>query len=68
MQRIDQTCGTDHSCTVLIIVENRDVHDLFQGLFNDETLRCLDVFEVNPPKRRPHKLHGIDKLLRIFCV
>ena len=68
MQRIDKSCRADHSCSVLIIMENRYVHNLFQGLLDDETLGCLDVFEVDAAKGWAHELHGIDKFFWVFGV
>ena len=43
MERIDQSCRTDHRGTMLIIVEDRYVHFLFEALFDHKTFRRFDV-------------------------
>ncbi len=67
-QRVDEASRTDHRRAVLVIMEDRDVHDLFQALFNDETFRSLDVFKVDTTKGRPHQGNRLDDLIRVFGV
>ena len=68
VQRVDQAGGTDHGSAVLVVVKDRDVHLLFERLFDDETLGRLDVFEVDAAECRPHQAHGLDEFLRVFGV
>ena len=49
-------------------MKHRNIHDLFQGLLDDKTLRCLNVFEVDAAKGRTHELHSIDKFFGVFGV
>ena len=68
MQRVDQTGGADHGGAVLVVVEHRNIHLLFQGLFDDETLGRLDVLKVDATKGRTHQLHRLDEFIRVFSV
>ena len=68
MQRIDQARRTDHSGTVLVVMEDGDIHLFLQALLDDETLGRLDVFKVDAAKGRAHQLDRVDELVRIFGV
>ena len=68
VQRVDQTGRTDHRRAVLVIVEDRDIHLFLEPLLDDETLRRLDVFEVDPAKGRPHQPHRLAEFIRVFGI
>ena len=51
MQRIDQACANDHRSAVLVVVKYRDIQSLGQRFFDLETMRCGNVFQVDPAKR-----------------
>ena len=68
LERIDQTRSADHSRTMLIIVEDRDVHFFFEALFDDKTLGGFDIFEVDSTKRRPHQANRVAELIWVFRV
>ena len=68
VQRIDQTGGTNNGGAVLIVVEDWDIHLFLEPLFDDETLGCLDVLKVDPPKGRTHEANGTAEFVRIFGI
>ena len=63
---IDQPRCCNDRCTVLIIMEYRNIHDFAQALLNDETFWRLDVFKVNAAKRCAKEAYAIDKLVNVF--
>ena len=54
--------------TVLVVMEDGDVHFLLQGLFNFIALRRSNVFQVDAGKRRLQAFHRFDKFLRVFRI
>ena len=68
MQRVDQTRRTNHSCTVLVIVKDGNVHFLFQALLDDKAFRRLDVLKVDAAKRRTHQPDCFAELVGIFGI
>src|ERR1019366_8799934 len=53
---------------VLVVVEDRYVHGLLQGLLNIETFRGLDVFEVDPAEGELQKLAHLNDIVGIVAV
>ncbi|MNV92240.1 hypothetical protein D3C71_1868140 [compost metagenome] len=53
---------------MLIVVEHRDVHDLAQLLLDDETVRRLDVFEVDAAEGGSEETHAVDELVDVFGI
>ena len=53
---------------MLVVVEHRDVEQLLQALLDDEALRRLDVFEIDPAPALPEIADRIDELVRILGV
>ena len=49
-------------------MEDGDVHLFLQTLFDDETLRRFDVFEVDAAKGWAHQLAGVNESLGILCI
>ena len=52
---------------MLVVVEDRDVHTLFECLLDVKTFRSLDILQIDATKSRLHKLANLDNLFRIFC-
>ncbi len=61
VKRVDETGGGDDRRTVLVVVKHRDVHQFAQALLDDETVRRLDVFQIDAAERRAEIAHGIDE-------
>ena len=53
---------------VLVIVEDRDVHDLFQFIFDVIAFRGRNIFEVDAGEVLFQQFDGVDEFLRIFGV
>ena len=66
MQRVDQTRRTDHRCSVLVIMKDRNIHFFLETLFNHETFGGLDILKINPAKGGPHQAHGVHEFIDIF--
>ena len=47
VERVDQAGGGDDGGAVLVVMEDRDVHQFAQALLDDEAFRRLDVFEID---------------------
>ena len=58
MQRVDQAGRGDDRRAVLVVMEDRDVHQLAQALLDDEALRRLDVLEVDAAEGRAEIAHA----------
>ena len=68
LQRVDQAGGGDDRGAVLVVMEDRDVHQLAQPLLDDEAVRRLDVLEVDAAEGRAEKAHAVDELVDILGV
>ena len=53
---------------MLIVVKNGNLHSLAEFLFNVETFRCLDVFQVDAAERWLERRDDIDQFVRITLV
>ena len=67
-QTVQNSGSTDDCRTVLIIVEDRNIHALAQFLLNVEALRGFNIFEVNAAKRGFQGRNHIDKFIRIEFI
>ena len=65
---VQEACRRNDGRAVLVVVHHGNVEFGFQGVFDFEAFRSLDVFEVDAAERRGDTLHDFDKLLRIFFV
>ena len=71
---VDHACGVDNggkannSSSVLIIMENWDWHELFQGSFNFETVRTLNILKINTTERWSKMLHNINEFIGVLAV
>ena len=68
LQGVLQSGSRDDGCAVLVVVHDGNVEGLLQTLLDIETLRSLDVFEVNTTKGGSNALNGLAELLRVFLV
>ena len=68
MQCVDQARGADYGRSMLVIMKNGYVHNLFQALLNNEAFWRLNIFEVYATKTGAHQPNRVDKLFRIFCI
>ena len=66
LHRVDHAGGGDDRGAVLIVVENRNVHQFAQALLDDETLRRLDVLEIDAAERGAEKFHRVDEFLGVL--
>src|SRR3954449_2557156 len=64
--RVDQARCRDDRRAVLIVVEDRDIHEFAQTLLDDEAFRRLDVFQVDPAKAWPEESNRVDKFIDIL--
>ena len=66
IERIEQAGGGDDSRAVLVVMEHRDVEQLAQLLLDDETLRRLDVFEIDAAPAGAEIADAIDELVGVL--
>ncbi len=64
-QGVDQPRRGDDRGAVLVVMEHRDIHQLAQTLFDDETFRRLDVFQVDAADALAEKTHAVDEFVDI---
>src|SRR3546814_15690582 len=50
---------------VLVVMEDRDLHLLAQGAFDDEAFRRLDVFQIDAAEGRLQRRDDVDQLGRV---
>ena len=67
-QRVQQCGGRDDGRTVLVVMENRDIHRFFQGFFDIEAFGCFDIFKIDAAKGRLQQLTALDNLVGVFGV
>ena len=60
--------GGDDGGAVLVVVEDRNVHQLAQALLDDEAFRRLDVLEVDAAEGGPRIAHAVDELVDVLGV
>ena len=68
LQRVDETGGGDDGGAVLVVVEDRNVHEFAQPLLDDEAVRRLDVFQVDAAEGRAEIAHAIDEFVDILRI
>ena len=67
-QRVDQGGRRYDRGSVLIVVEDRNVHGFFQRFLDIEAFRGLDVFQVDSTESGLQQLAGLDDFVRVFGV
>ena len=64
----EECCQSSDRSAVLVIVEDRDVHDLFQFVFDVIAFRGRDIFEVDAGEVLFEQFDCVDEFLRILGV
>ena len=67
-ERVHDRGGDDDSGAVLVVVEHRNVHALLQPRLDLETLRRLDVFQVDAAEGRLKRRHHVAEALHVELV
>src|SRR5574344_1695987 len=65
-QCILQSGSRDNSCTVLVIMHNRNIECTLQTFFNIKTLRCLDILQIDTTESRSDTLYSFAEFLRVL--
>ena len=65
-QAIEHGCGGNDRRTVLVVVEDGNVHSFLELLFDVEALGCLDVFQIDTAKGRLHGGDYVDQPVRVI--
>ncbi len=68
VQGVQERRRGDNGGAVLVVMEDRDVHALFQLLLDLEALRGLDVLQVDPAKGRFEEPADLYDLIGVFRV
>ena len=68
LQRVDQAGGGDDRGAVLVVVEDRDVHQLAQPALDDEAVRRVDVLEIDAAEGRAEDSARVDELVDVLGV
>ena len=68
LQRVDEAGRGDDRGAVLVVVEDRDVHQLAQALLDDEAVGRLDVFEIDAAEGGAEIAHAVDELVDVAGV
>jgi phosphoribosyl-dephospho-CoA transferase len=53
---------------MLVVMENGNVANFLELLFDVEAVRCLDVLKINAAECARNTLHTVDELVRILRV
>ena len=67
-QSVQQSGAGDDRGSVLIVVENGNLHSLTERLLDLEAVGSLDVFEIDAAERRLEQLAELDDLFGIVAV
>ncbi len=67
-QAIKNGGSTDDRRSVLVVMEDRDIHALTQFLFNIETFGRFNIFEVNAAEGRLQRRDHVDKFIRVKLI
>ena len=65
---VDEAGGGDDGGSVLVVVEDGDVHEFAQALLDDEALGGLDVLQVDAAEAGAEVADGVDELVDVFGV
>src|SRR5208283_34027 len=68
LQGIQQRRSRNNCRAMLVVMEYRNLHPLFQGLFDVEALRRLDILQVDATKRRLQQLANLDHIVWICRI
>ncbi len=65
---VENAGGGDDGRAVLVVMEDRNVEQFAQALFDDEALRRLDVFQIDAAERIADALDAFDEGVRIVLL
>ena len=68
VQRVLGCRADDDGGSVLVVVKNRDIHPFAAQLFDDKTIRGLDVFQVDRPEGWFKRANDIGQLFGVGLV
>ena len=68
LDRVQHAGGCNDRGAVLVVVEDRYVHQFLQALLDDETFRRPDIFKIDAAERGPKVTHSVDEFIRVFGV
>ena len=68
LERVDEAGGRDDRGAVLVVMEDRNVHELAQALLDDEAVRRPDVLEIDAAERGAEIAHRADELVDILGI
>ena len=68
LQRVDEAGRRDDGGAVLVVVEDRDVHQFAQALLDDEAVRRLDVLEIDAAEGGAEEFDAVDELVDVLGV
>jgi hypothetical protein len=68
VKSVDEACEADDSSPMLVIVEDWDVAEFLEFLFDVEALGRLDVLQVDTTKSTRQKLDAVDELVGVLRV
>jgi hypothetical protein len=68
MQGINKACEADYCSTMLVVVEDRNIAEFFELLFDIETIGCLDVLQVYASERARKQFYTFDEIVRVLGV
>ena len=63
---VDQAGGGDDRGAVLVVMEDRDIHQFAQPLLDDEAFRRLDVFQIDAAEAGPEEADGVDEFIDVL--
>ena len=67
-QRIDEAGGSDDRGAVLIVMEDRNVHELAQAVLYDEAVRRLDVLKIDATECGAEIADRADELIDVARI
>ena len=65
---INQTCKSDNSSSVLVIMEDRDIAALLQLFLDFKASWCRNIFKVNTAKCRSNVYYSFDDFFCVLCI
>ena len=66
VQRVKQRGGGDDGGAVLIVMEDRDIHQFPEALLDDEAFRRLDVFQVDAGETGAEMTDAVDEFVDVL--
>ena len=67
-QRADYSRKCGNSRTVLVVMEDGNIHDFFQFVFDIVAFGGREIFQINAGKGRLQETHGFNDFCRVFRI